>query len=200
MNFLGHAAVARRHDDDAAFVLGAVLPDLLPMAGLRLTRDDVPVRVAVGWRSHHHADAAFHESAAFRDGVHALRTDLRATTLTTGPRRAVAHVGWELLLDDTLMADTETIVVFRAALALAPSISTDPRWHVLLDRLATIRPGPPATPETLAERVRRAVSRRPRLAFDEALVPSVADVLARHRVRVQAVAPAVLADVAATIS
>src|SRR5437763_4254242 len=150
MNFLGHAAVARRHDDDPAFVLGAVLPDLLPMAGIRLTRDDVPAPVAAGWRSHHHADAAFHESMAFREGVHALRTDLRTTALATGPRRAVAHVGWELLLDDTVMGDRDTITAFRAALALAPSISTDPRWPVLVERLATIRPAPPADAERVA--------------------------------------------------
>ena len=118
MNFLAHAAVARRHDDDPAFVLGAVLPDLLPMAGIRLTRDDVPAAVAAGWRSHHHADAAFHESMAFREGVHALRTDLRTTALATGPRRAVAHVGWELLLDDTVMGDRDTITAFRGFVKL----------------------------------------------------------------------------------
>ena len=86
MNFLAHAEVARRSGGDADFVLGAVLPDLLPMAGVRLDRDAVPAAVAAGWSEHHRADAAFHASPTFAAGVAGLRTDLRRTSLTTGPR------------------------------------------------------------------------------------------------------------------
>src|SRR5437879_348158 len=167
MNFLAHAAVARRHDDDPAFVLGAVLPDLLPMAGVHVDRTTVTPRVAAGWRSHHRADAAFHESAVFREGVHALRTDLRATALATGPRRAVAHVGWELLLDDAVVGDAVTVEALRAALAVP--VSDDPRWRELVRRLGTIQPQAPAPITIIAERVHRAVGRRERLAFDVAL-------------------------------
>src|SRR5947209_12566064 len=147
MNFLAHAAVARRHDDDPAFVLGAVLPDLLPMAGVHVDRAAVTPRVAAGWRSHHRADAAFHESAVFRHGVHALRTDLRTTPLATGPRRAVAHVGWELLLDDVVAGDAAAVGAFRDALAAGRGLVDDPRWRDLLDRLDTIRAAPPSSTE-----------------------------------------------------
>ncbi|MCU1486919.1 MAG: hypothetical protein JWN67_3665 [Actinomycetia bacterium] len=196
VNFLAHAAVARRADPSPAFVLGAVLPDLLPMAGVRLDRTEVPDDVAAGWAEHHRADAAFHTSLTFVSGVGALRTDLRATDLTTGPRRAAAHVGWELLLDDAVAGDLATIDGFRAALHEGRRISDDPRWHGLLDRFAAIRPSAPSDTSVIAERVQRACSRRPRLAFDDHHLASLAAVLADHRDTVLAVAPALLDEVA----
>ena len=192
MNFLAHAAVARREDDDPRFVLGAVLPDLLPMAGVHLDRDAVPAEVGAGWRAHHRADAAFHACSAFLVGVSALRTDLRTTELTTGPRRAVAHVGWELLLDEAVVDDAEVVATFRAALDEARALTDDRRWHGLLDRFTEFGS---SGPDVVAWRAHRAVSRRARLAFDEALVPQVAGVLAAHRDRIVAVAPAVLDEV-----
>ena len=185
MNFLGHAAVARHHDDDPAYVLGAVLPDLLPMAGLRLDRSAVGPQVAAGWRDHHRVDAAFHASADFTQGVRALHADLHP--LERGPRRAVAHVGWELLLDEVVADDADTLVAFRAALEAGRDLHPDAGWHRLLDRLAA---GPFVE---VALRVHRTVGRRPRLAFDAELVPLVADVLERHRPTVARVGPGLVA-------
>jgi hypothetical protein len=199
MNFLAHAEVARRSGGDADFVLGAVLPDLLPMAGVHLERDAVPEGVAAGWRAHHAADAAFHASAAFTAGVQALRIDLRRTTLTTGPRRAVAHVGWELLLDDAVAGDPVTVDAFRAALARARPLTDHPRWHGLLDRFAVIRPDGPPDALVVAQRVQRACSRRPRLAFDDTHLDEVAAILGEHRDRVLAIAPALLDEVAVAV-
>ena len=196
MNFLAHAEVARRVDAHPAFVLGAVLPDLLPMAGVRLTRDDVAPRVAAGWSEHHRADAAFHASTTFATGVGALRTDLRRTGLGTGPRRAAAHVGWELLLDDAVGGDPVTIDAFRAALGQARGVTTDARWHDLLDRFAAIRPVTATEPRVVAERVQRACSRRPRLAFGDEHLDELAGALDAHRSAVQAAAPSLLDEVA----
>ncbi|MCU1354224.1 MAG: hypothetical protein JWM05_3433 [Acidimicrobiales bacterium] len=196
MNFLAHAEVARRRDAEPAFVLGAVLPDLLPMAGVHLTRDDVEPRVAAGWSEHHRADAAFHASPTFAAGVAALRTDLRATRLDTGPRRAAAHVGWELLLDDAIGGDPVTVAAFRAALDRARDITDQPRWHDLLDRFATIRPVTTTGALVVAQRVQRACSRRPRLAFDDSHLGDLADALAAHRSAVLAAAPGLLDEVA----
>lgn len=199
MNFLAHAAVARRTaGDDPAFVLGAVLPDLLPMAGVRLDRDAVPDAVAAGWRAHHRADEAFHSSPAFLTGVSALRTDLRATLLGTGPRRAVAHVGWELLLDDAVADDASLVEVFRSALALGRSVTADVRWQDLLDRFEAIGPARPASPLVVAQRAQRACSRRPRLAFGDEHLSEVAAVLGEHRPGVLAVGDDVLDHVVAS--
>ena len=197
VNFLAHAEVARRAaGDDPAFVLGAVLPDLLPMAGIRLDRAAVPGEVAAGWRAHHRADAAFHASVAFAAGVGDLRTDLRRTDLGTGPRRAVAHVGWELLLDDAVAGDAGLIDVFRAALGRARELTDDLRWHGLLDRFAVLAPSGRSEPMVVAQRAQRACARRPRLAFGDEHLQPVAGVLDEHHDRVLAAAPALLDEVA----
>jgi hypothetical protein len=196
VNFLAHAEVARRSGGDADFVLGAVLPDLLPMAGLRLDRSDVPPSVAAGWAEHHRADAAFHAAPAFAAGVAALRADLRRTALGTGPRRAAAHVGWELLLDDAVGGQPATVDAFRAALARGRTITDDPRWHGLLDRFEGIRPVATTPADEVARRVQRACSRRPRLAFGDEHLPDLAAVLDLHRPAVLATAPTLLTAVA----
>jgi hypothetical protein len=205
MNFLAHAAVARRHDTHPAYLLGSVLPDLLPMTGLpathrHLDRSSVEPRVAEGWRDHHRADAAFHALPRFLVGVHALRTDLRQTRLATGSRRAVAHVGWELLLDEAVAGDPATISDFRAALGHGATLATDPHWQALLARLGTIEPRSPADAETVAWHAHRAVGHRPRLAFDPAAVTEVAEVLERHRVGVLEAARPLLDELAARLS
>jgi len=200
MNFLAHAAVARRIDDDPAFVLGAVLPDLLPMAGLSIRSGHGEVRnpsltvtrTAAGWALHHRVDEVFHELPAFRTGVQALRVELRATALGTGPRRAVAHVGWELLLDDALADDAETLAAFRGALLVGRRYDDHPAWRSLVDRLLEVHPHGPSTTTAIAERVHRAVSRRPRLAFDAAHLDDVSAVLDRHRSSITDAAPAIV--------
>jgi hypothetical protein len=189
MNFLAHAAVARRIDPDPAVVLGAVLPDLLPMAGLSprarpvegLPGQPLVAGTTKGWALHHHVDEVFHSLPTFRLGVQALRVDLRTTALQTGPRRATAHVGWELLLDDALADDAPTVAAFHDALALAGALHHDPAWRDLLGRLTAIGPHPPSSADALAARVWRAVGRRPRLAFDARHLDDVATVLDRHR-------------------
>jgi hypothetical protein len=200
MNFLAHAAVARRIDDDPAFVLGAVLPDLLPMAGLSARSghgfvrgsDETVTRIAAGWALHHRVDEVFHELPAFRTGVQALRVELRTTALDTGPRRAVAHVGWELLLDDALADDEATTIAFRGALLLGRGRYESPAWRLLVDRLLDVHPHGPSTTTAIAERVHRAVSRRPRLAFDAAHLAGVTAVLDRHRSPIAGAAPEIV--------
>lgn len=183
MNFVGHAEVARRiAGDDARFVLGAALPDLLPLVGLRLTRDDLPARIADGWRSHHRADETFHQLEVFAAGMGALRADL--PFLGRGARRAVAHVGWELLLDDAVDG-----TALRFGLTASAEVSDDPGWRELVRRIGGARP-------PVAERVWRAVSRRPRLAFPPSQIDAVADALDRHAPAVAIVADEVLDAVA----
>lgn len=174
MNFLAHAAVARRlAGDDAEFVWGAALPDLVAMLGPPLNRADLSPRAAEGWRAHHRMDEVFHANPVFLDGVRSLHADLDG--LGRGPRRAVAHVGWELLLDDAVEPDA-----FRLALTVAPD-----------DLAARLTGAPPP----LAERVWRAVARRPRLAFDHDRLDHVAAALDAHAPAVAAVADEVLTAV-----
>ena len=201
MNVLGHARVALDLGlDGPAEVLGAVLPDLAPAAGVRLVRDRLDGSLAAGVRCHLRADAAFHVHPAFRAGTRALRADLAARGLPRGPARAVAHAGWELLLDGTLVGD-EAERAFRAAVgraavaagALAPE--DRPRWAAFVARARGSGPLAYDDPRWVAERLRAMLARRPRLRLPAEHVDAVATVLAAHRDRVAAAAAAVIDDV-----
>lgn len=202
MNVLGHTHVAERlRPHDAAHALGAVLPDLASIAGVRLqTPLPAPAHAAIaeGIACHHAADATFHSLARFRAGAAALRRDLLAAGLPTGPARAVAHVGYELLLDGTLVG-TPTEDAYRRALAgvadatdaIAPAHRA--RWLAFVDRTTTVRHAPRYDDvEWVAGRLVAILAHRPRLRLDAAHVPAVARVLDRHVDAIRDDAPHVL--------
>lgn len=201
VNFLGHVAVALATGrDDPAFVLGAALPDLASMAGVRFDRLLLPRAVAAGVACHLEADAVFHAHPAFRDGSAALRHDLHGLGLPTGPARAIGHAGWELLLDGAFVggpiegAHRSALLCADAVLpALSPTHQA--RWGAL------IAGGPPDRlgyddPSWVVDRLFTMLVRRPRLSFDEARKPQVVEVVAGHQEQVLAVAGAVVGDLA----
>ena len=191
MNVLGHTHVADRlRPDDAAHALGAVLPDLATIAGVRLRtplRPPLQPAIADGVACHHAADATFHSLATFRTGVAALRRDLLAAGLPTGPARAVAHVGYELLLDGTLVG-TPTEHAYRRALVGAAE-ATDAispvhraRWRAFVDRITANARHALRYDDVgwVADRMVAILATRPRLRLDTASVPVVTRVLDRH--------------------
>lgn len=199
VNYLGHVAVALATGrDDPAFLLGAALPDLASMAGVRFERGVLPAAVADGVACHLEADEAFHAHPAFRDGSGALRRDLRGIGLPTGPTRAIGHAGWELLLDGTLVGGP-TEAAHRAGLGRAELVlpallpGHRDRWRAL------IAEGPPPRlrydePAWVVDRLFAMLARRPRLSFDEALKPDVVEVVAAHQEQVRAVAGPIVRD------
>lgn len=204
MNYLGHVAVAMAGGDRRpGFLLGAALPDLATMVGVRVDRAALPTPVADGVTCHLAADTAFHDHAAFRAGAAALRRDLAAAGLATGPRRAIGHAGWELLLDGTLVGG-EVEAAYREAMAEAATVTaavaTDGRrrWSEVVEGLP-----PPALrydePAWVTTRLVRMLARRPRLAVDVGLSPVITEVLARHQAAVADVAADVVGDVAAAL-
>ncbi len=199
MNYLGHVAVALAGGrSDREFVLGAALPDLASMVGVRFDRSLLPPAVAEGVACHLAADEAFHAHLVFREGSAALRADLRAIGLATGPTRAIGHAGWELLLDGTLVG-TPVEDAYREGLEVAEvvldAIRPDQRhrWDQLLARLP-----PPALryddPAWVADRLFTMLERRPRLALPPSSAPVVADVLAQHASSVRAIAATLFLD------
>ena len=186
MNFPSHAWVAFTVGvGGPEELLGCMLPDLAQLVGVRFG-GEVPAAVDRGRRLHHHADAAFHDHAAFRSGVSALRRDLRSSGLATGARRAAAHVGYELLLDGAVPWDVPASDAFDAALAaghVLPDPGNDPaagaRWRDLVVRLrgASI-PTHSSDVDELAERVEMILRRRPRLALGPHDRPAVLAALA----------------------
>ena len=203
MNVLGHASVAIAWGgDDPAFVLGAVLPDLASMIGVRVDRSRLEGPVAEGIRCHVAADSIFHDQPDFRAGSAALRRDLAGRGLDRGPVRAVGHAGWELLLDGTLVGSPAEAAYWRALevgeLASDAITRSDlRRWQGFLAygrRRPRLRYD---DPPWVAERLHDLLSRRPRLRFPRELLPAVADVLGAHAGGVAAVAPGVLTTITA---
>jgi hypothetical protein len=209
VNFVGHIAVGRavHHgvgEPDPSFLLGTALPDFAAMARVRLAPADGAL--GDGMAVHHETDAVFHRARWFLDSEHDLLDDLTAAGLPRGPALACAHVGVELLLDGELVRDRAVAGAVRAVYALmaappAAAVAVAPdtqRAHWVETHAGIARRLDPegyADPETVAVRLQRATSRRPRLAFSPALVPTVAERLAAHQPQVAARAPQVLADV-----
>ena len=203
MNVLGHTFVAlAAGDDDPAFLLGAVLPDLAAMVDVRVDRSRLDGRIGAGLRCHVDADVAFHADPAFRAGAAALRRDLAEAGLERGPVRALAHAGWELLLDGTLVGSPAEEAYWRAldvGETVLDAVAEDwarRRWLAF----CAYRHGRPALryddPAWVAERLHSLLARRPRLRFGRERLPAVAEILRDHARRVAAVAPDVLAATA----
>jgi hypothetical protein len=204
MNVFGHTFVALAvGDDDPAYMLGAVLPDLAPMLDVRIDRSRLDGRVGDGVRCHIEADAVFHALPQFRSGAAALRRDLAEGGLERGPVRAVGHAGWELLLDGALVGSAAETAYWRALGAGDSVIDAiaEPdrsRWLRFLGHRHPRGRWPLRydDPTWVAERLHALLARRPRLAFPREQLGDVARVLDGHARHVAAVAPEVLAATA----
>jgi hypothetical protein len=205
VNLLGHTFVARATGgDDPEFLLGAALPDLAPMAGIRPDRARMAGALGEGVRCHLRTDDHFHGHPEVRRGMRALREDLRRRGVGSGPARAVGHAGWELLLDGTLVAGP-TVAAFGRALeageAVAPVLAPDDRdrWAAFVARARQAPPPRYDDPGWVADRLHGMLARRPRLALPAAEVATVAAALAGHAGAVRAAAAGVLGDTVAAV-
>lgn len=186
MNLIGHLAVARRvrsepaaRGADPRFLLGAMLPDLAGMLGLRIGRVADPV-VTRGVIFHALTDTAFHECAEFARLLIEARARLRAAGVARGTMLAASHVGVEFLLDGVLSENASIRDDVRRALAVD---RLDEKLDVVwLDRAGRPPPAPPhwrrlrlqvgtdrflrgySRPEEVGDRLLRVLARRPRLA------------------------------------
>ncbi len=116
MNYFGHACVAFEVNEDPAFVLGAMLPDLASM--LRSKPVAVEPDIDAGMRFHEATDAVFHQCPTFVRLNARAADGLRQLGVRRGPTRAVAHVGTEMLLDAELVKDTKRLTGYGRALEL----------------------------------------------------------------------------------
>jgi acyl carrier protein phosphodiesterase len=207
LNFPAHAYVARvAVGDDEAVLFGAMLPDLANMAGRRFELV-LPDDVEAGRQLHHRADERFHEHPAFRSGVGRLRTSLRADGLATGPSRAGAHLGYELVLDtclpwdDGLAGALSGALAYGAVLASALPGEAKARWTTLLERLASVAWAglTETSDDELAGRVDGILSRRPRLALPPGRQATVARALSGARPGIERDSGAVFAAVVAVL-
>jgi hypothetical protein len=178
MNFFGHASVAiwrtpPSADAQAAWVLGAMLPDFASMSRARIEEaEDEVVRAGIAF--HHRTDEAFHGAPTFVDLYENGAIELEALGLSRGQARAVAHVGTELVLDGLLLEEGSAASAYLEAVALAPR--TPLRFSQGADRFASLAarlasfglPDDYRTAAGAALRLEQCLLRRPRLAFGAA--------------------------------
>jgi hypothetical protein len=208
MNFFGHAAMAERFSKEPPFVLGAMLPDFSNMLRLR-TPVSQHLEVERGLAFHHLTDHAFHELSAFRELCADAMRFLAERGVSRGTRRAVAHVGVELLLDVELAKDAQARAAYLGALRAArePAIATSLSWPAdqqerlarLAARLEEASDSRKPTTELMVERLVSTLSDRPRLAIDDSARPHVADWVELCRARVVASTPALILELTRTI-
>jgi hypothetical protein len=208
VNFFAHAYLAAERSADAAFVLGAMLPDLCAFAGLRLGAAPCAA-LGDGVRFHRETDALFHADAAFNARCTQLSDGLQARGVRRGPARGVAHVAHELLLDGWLAREAGVPALYRRALGEAAGLlgesgmggsARDDVTAVCTRLHAAPVPEAYVDPAFVCARVERALAARPYLALaahERSAVASALDVAASE---CAAWAPGALASVQRALS
>lgn len=210
MNFVGHVVAASSVTTDAGtrldVLLGAALPDLVPVRHLALTQ--ASTGILLGLDHHRRADAAFHADPRFVALASELRGALEGDGVARGPARAAAHIGVELLIDGELLASPAGSEAFgpvwdrlrspdAAVVGLVPADARD-RWAAQLARLTHhLDPWGHTGPDDLAARIGHVLAPRPRLALPDDRRPALARALADAARSVRAVTESLVADVAA---
>jgi acyl carrier protein phosphodiesterase len=199
VNFFGHAAVASWSSESAAVVLGAMLPDFATMSGARIANDGEHDReLAAGIAIHHATDATFHRLPVVLGLMRDLDTLLEERGVARGPRRAVAHIGVELLLDGVLVDVGAYRTAYANALAHEARVewrdADDPeRFTVLMTRLrAHGVPDDLRDPKKITLRLGRMLGHRPLLAPSAADLRGIGDALAVYKPRVDVAVETVL--------
>lgn len=205
VNFFGHAAVATWRSADPAVGLGAMLPDFETMSGARIAGTD-DAALADGIALHHTTDKAFHTMPAVTGLMRELDDRLLALGCARGPRRAVAHIGTELLLDGVLIDEPPYRDGYLAALAYEPRLEwrdpgDAPQFETLLGRLrAHGVPDDLRRPDAIAQRMQRMLAHRPLLAPSATDQAAIRAGLVEHRPRVEVAAETVIRGLRAALS
>jgi len=211
MNFFGHALVAHRNEATrgptrAQFVLGAMLPDFATMLRARPPVTSL-ADVSAGVTFHHRTDDAFHGSSSFLEFSREASSYLSERGVSRGTARAVAHVGVELLLDSAFAHEHGANEAYLSAMACATSARVrdsihfrtsdeDERFrHLCLTLLE--RGGFQDNPESevMAQRLRRILEGRPRLAMDDHGLSVVRNWVESARSQITSGAPQLLREV-----
>lgn len=197
MNFFGHAAVASWQQGRGGLPLGAMLPDFSTMCRARITGTP-DVDVAAGIDLHHATDAAFHTLAPVTALMRELDQRLERAGCARGPRRAVAHVGVELLLDGVLVDSEDYREAYVLGLEYDAELSwrdpgDDLRFAALLARLrAHGVPDDLRRPEAITFRLSRMLGHRPLLAPSPSDLAVITVALIEHKPRVEVAVDTVL--------
>lgn len=166
--------MAVRRGGTDAFVLGAMLPDLISMARMGGNRTQLAsADLKAGWDFHLRTDEVFHRTKSFQVLNRAALDHFTRLNIRKGPARACAHIGVEMLIDATLAEDDRYHAPYVQALRWGARQAHEfghldsgqgTRLFALLEHLAD--QGPKihnANPERLAFRLERTLYDRPQL-------------------------------------
>lgn len=204
VNFFGHAAVASWSAPAPGVVLGAMLPDFTLMCGARIEAADDDA-VARGIALHHTTDAAFHQLPVVLALMRELDARLADGNCARGPRRAVAHIGVELLLDGELIGEPVYRAAYLSGIAHDPALrwrdpDDAPRFASLLARLrARGVPDDLRLPEAIATRVHHVLARRPRLAPSPDDLRAIRSALVAFQPRIEVAADTIVRAMRAAV-
>ena len=203
MNFFGHAAVASWSAPAVSgVVLGAMLPDFATMCGGRIAAADEE-SVTAGIALHHATDAVFHQLPVVTALMRELDEHLVQGRCARGPRRAVAHIGVELLLDGVLIGEPGYRAAYLRGLTHDPALqwrdpAHAPRFAILLDRLrAHGVPEDLRLPEAITSRVHRILAHRPLLAPSQGDLRAIRHALIVFKPRIDVAADTIVRGVRA---
>ncbi len=205
VNYFGHAAVSSWSDPSPGRALGAMLPDFAGMCRAQLGESRDP-EVAAGIALHHATDHAFHELAPVTALMHELDGHLARLGCARGPRRAVAHVGIELLLDGMLVGEAGYRASYLAAIGCDPARVTwrdadgAARFTVLIERLRGFGvPDDLREPAAITSRLARVLGPRPLIAPSPADLRAIGKALVEQQPRVAIAADTVLRGLRAAL-
>jgi hypothetical protein len=156
------------------------------------------VAVAGGIALHHATDAAFHQLPVVTGLMRELDAELQRAGCARGPRRAVSHIGVELLLDGVLVDEPGYRAAYVHGLSHEPALrwrdpEVAPRFAVLLERLRSRGvPDDLRRPEAITVRVQRILAHRPLLAPSPDELGTIGDALAAFQPRIAVAAETIL--------
>jgi hypothetical protein len=168
-----------------------MLPDFATMCRARLDEPS-DLDIGDGVALHHATDAAFHKLAPVTALMRELDDRLARLGCARGPRRAVAHIGTELLLDGMLVTEAAYRASYLDGLGHGTAgvrwrDAEGPRhFEFLLDRLR--RHGVPddlQRPDAITARMQRMLGHRPLLAPSPTDMTAIGTALREHRPRVE---------------
>jgi hypothetical protein len=206
VNYFGHAAVASWTDSSPGTVLGAMLPDFATMSRTRLA-EPTDAAITRGIAMHHQADGAFHPLPVVLGLMRELDGRLDAAGVARGPRRAVAHIGVELLLDGVLVGEQAYRDAYTAALAHDPAgvqfrdEGDALRFAALHTRLRAYGvPDDLREPDSIVHRLHRMLAHRPLLAPSSTDLVGIRSALVAHKPRIEVAASTVLRAMRAALT
>jgi hypothetical protein len=209
VNFFGHAAVttwsAPASGAVPAVVLGAMLPDFATMCGGWITSSAGDAGVTEGIALHHATDAVFHQLPVVTGLMRELDEHLVHGQCARGPRRAVAHIGVELLLDGVLTGEPAYRAAYLDGLAHDPALQwrepgDAPRFAILIERLrAHGVPEDLRRPEAITARVHRVLAHRPLLAPSPVDLRAIRHALVAFKPRIDVAADTIIRGMRAAL-